>query len=346
MATKLKCQTLYPEGMIEITLNPPDTVALAVEKEHLVCHLDMGQTTPRISRLGPWLAQYTFEGGRGLLRLTALEQGAPLMQVRFLKGIASMILRSGGASHELQAAGLDIEASSVTVLAESARKPSGTPVTPVTPKPSAEVEKLKKRIEELEKLAALKLDELREALKKKTGDLSGLNDSAAQEIDRLEEELAQAQRLKSVQDAELSAARDALSKAQADCEERKRQLSQVQGNTAALEEQIAQLQKEALERTRATRDLSEMDEAAVQATLQEQRQQYLAMDEARALLCTDPVIGCQTVSGLLEESQSRLEEARKRIAAIITLREKINDDVMIAVTGRGKLSAQAEAGEG
>ena len=41
-----------------------------------------------------------------------------------------------------------------------------------------------------------------------------------------------------------------------------------------------------------------------------------------------------------------MEEAQKRIAAIITLREKINDDVRIAVTGRGKLSVKAEAGEG
>lgn len=342
MATQLKCQTLYPEGLVEIALSAPDTVALTVEKELLACRLDMTQRHLRISRLGAWLVQYTFEGGRGIIRFTALDKAAPQMQVRFLKGSASLTLRSGSAVHDLQAAGLDVEMDSVTVLQEiSAKKP---PLP--TPKPSADMQKLQKRVAELEKLAALKIDQLREEMQKKNADLCALNASAAEEVERLEDQLAQAQRLQAVQEGELSAAKDALTKAQSACEEQQRQITQLTGDTASLEEQIESLQQKALARAQMTQDLTEADIAALQELLREQRQEYLAMTEALALLSADPVIGCKTVSGLLEESSARLEEAQKRIAAIITLREKINDDVMIAVTGRGKLPVKAEAGEG
>lgn len=342
MATQLTCQALYPEGLLEIALSTPDTIALAVEKERLACRLDMTQRHLRISRLGAWLVRYAFEGGRGIIRLTALDKTAPQLQVRFLRGSAALTLRCGSAVHDLQAAGLDVELNSVTVLQEAAAKKP--PV--VTPKPSGDVKKLQKRVAELERLAALTADEVRDELKKRNADLIALNASAAEEIEGLEDQIARAQRLQTVQKGELTKAKDALTKAQAALEEQQRQIARAKGDAAALEEQIAALQQKTLERCKVTRDLTEADEAALQETLKEQRQQYLAMSEALALLSADPVIGCRSLSDLLEESHARLEEAQKRIAAIITLREKINDDVMIAVTGRGKLPVKAEAGEG
>lgn len=344
MATQLKYQTLYPEGMVELALSTPDTVFLSARQEPMsrgtlsCCEIDTSQPQGRIHRLYAWLVQYTYENGRGMIRLTALDKNTPPLSIQFRKGSTPFMLRCGTAVHDLQATGLSVEIDSVTVLQNTVK-------TPPVPTPSGDVQKLQARIAELEKIAAMKLDEVRKEVSKKNADLCALNASAAEEIEGLEDQIAQAQRLQTVQAGELSAAREALAKAQSACEEQKRQLTQAKGATAALEEQIESLQQKALARAQMTQDLTEADEAALQAALKEQRQQYLAMTEALALLSADPVIGCKSAGDLLEEAQSRLEEARKRIAAIITLREKINDDVMIAVTGRGKLPVQAEAGE-
>lgn len=350
MATQLKCQTLYPEGVVEIALNAPDTITLTSSmglpgRSPQGCQLDMSQSCPRIYRLHAWLVQSIQEGGRSLIRITAMEQQAFPLEIRFGRGSASLMLRSGTAVHDLQCAGLDVEVGSVNVLQDVAAK------KPPVPKPrpagdSAQVQKLQQRIDELEKIAAMAMDTLRDQLRARHSDLIALNAETAREIEQLEDDLAQAQRTQKVQEGELAAAREELAKAQAALDAQQRQTAQAKGDTAALEAQIEALQQKALERCKVTQDLTEADTAALEATLREQRAQYLALSEAQALLCADPVLGCQSVGDLLAESQTRMEEAQKRIAAIITLREKINDDVRIAVTGRGKLSVKAEAGEG
>jgi len=350
MATQLKCQTLYPEGLVEIALSAPDTVSLFSTKgmprqDAVSCTVDMAQRQARIHRLYAWLVQYSYENGRDILRLTALEKNVPPLRIQFGKGSTALTLKNGTAVHDLQATGLTVEPESITVAQTTVKTPP-TPPVPPTPKPSGDVQKLQARIAELEKRLALSMDQLRDDLKKKLADLTALNTAAAEEIEALEDQIAQAQRQQTLQEGELTAARQELARAQAACEDKARQVTQVKGDTAALEKQIEELQQKALERAKATRDLTEADTAALQQTLREQRQQYLAMTEALALMSTDPVIGCKNASDLLAESSSRLEEAQKRIAAIITLREKINDDVLIAVTGRGTLSVKAEAGEG
>lgn len=122
----------------------------------------------------------------------------------------------------------------------------------------------------------------------------------------------------------------------------------MQAERDMLTEQIAQLQQAKLDTIAAIEEVSTLDVDACKQLLAEQRQMLLSDEAALTLLQQCGSIRSASATQNLAESTRLLEQAEKQIAAIVALREHIEQSVWRTVeTGvnGGAVPAATEAGE-